>query len=91
MNDINPPEEAQPLDVNGAAPAQAPAVAAAEAKAQENWNSYLRAVAELENFRKRTERYSSRRSFFCSWSGGRAWWMLRTRFRATMVTTYSGR
>jgi molecular chaperone GrpE len=32
------------------------ALAAAEAKAQENWNSYLRAVAELDNFRKRTER-----------------------------------
>ena len=31
-------------------------LAAAEAKAQENWNSYLRAVAELENFRKRMER-----------------------------------
>ena len=32
------------------------ALAAAEAKASENWNSYLRSVAELENFRKRTER-----------------------------------
>src|SRR5258707_12929661 len=32
------------------------AVAAAEAKAQENWNSYLRSVAELETYRKRTER-----------------------------------
>ncbi len=32
------------------------ALAAAQAKAQENWNSYLRAVAELDNFRKRTER-----------------------------------
>jgi molecular chaperone GrpE len=31
-------------------------LAAAEAKAQENWNSYLRAVAELENYRKRAER-----------------------------------
>jgi molecular chaperone GrpE len=44
---------------NGAdagAPAQSPALAAAEAKAQENWNSYLRSVAELENYRKRTER-----------------------------------
>lgn len=42
------------------APAQAPgaadALAAAEAKAQENWNSYMRAVAELDNYRKRTER-----------------------------------
>ena len=32
------------------------ALAAAEAKAQENRNSYLRAVAELENYRKRAER-----------------------------------
>jgi molecular chaperone GrpE len=32
------------------------ALAAAQAKATENWNSYLRAVAELENFRKRSER-----------------------------------
>ncbi len=43
----------------GASPTTAapdPALAAAEAKAQENWNSYLRSVAELENYRKRTER-----------------------------------
>jgi molecular chaperone GrpE len=32
------------------------AVAAAEAKAQENWNNYTRAVAELDNYRKRMER-----------------------------------
>ena len=32
------------------------ALAAAEAKATENWNSYLRAVAEMDNFRKRSER-----------------------------------
>jgi molecular chaperone GrpE len=32
------------------------ALAAAEAKAQENWNSYTRAVAELDNYRKRMER-----------------------------------
>jgi molecular chaperone GrpE len=32
------------------------ALAAAQAKAEENWNSYLRSVAELENFRKRSER-----------------------------------
>jgi molecular chaperone GrpE len=38
-------------------PGEAPnALAEAEAKAAENRNSYLRAVAELENFRKRTER-----------------------------------
>jgi molecular chaperone GrpE len=41
---------------DGGAAAQIPALAAAEAKAQENWNSYLRSVAELENYRKRTER-----------------------------------
>jgi len=34
----------------------AAALAAAEARAQENWASYLRAVAELDNFRKRSER-----------------------------------
>jgi molecular chaperone GrpE len=32
------------------------ALAAAEAKATENRNNYLRAVAELDNFRKRSER-----------------------------------
>jgi molecular chaperone GrpE len=32
------------------------ALAAAQSKAQENWNSYMRAVAELENYRKRAER-----------------------------------
>lgn len=31
-------------------------LADAEAKAQDNWNSYLRAVAELENIRKRAQR-----------------------------------
>jgi molecular chaperone GrpE len=30
--------------------------AAAQSKAQENWNSYMRAVAELDNYRKRAER-----------------------------------
>lgn len=34
----------------------APEAATAEAKAQENWNSYMRAVAELDNYRKRAER-----------------------------------
>jgi molecular chaperone GrpE len=56
VNDNNSPEEAQPADANSAVPAEPSALAAAEAKAAENWNSYLRAVAELENFRKRTER-----------------------------------
>jgi molecular chaperone GrpE len=31
-------------------------LAEAQAKADENWNSYLRAVAELENYRKRVAR-----------------------------------
>ncbi len=31
-------------------------LAAAEAKAEENWNAYLRASAELENVRRRAER-----------------------------------
>ncbi|HKE43069.1 MAG TPA: nucleotide exchange factor GrpE [Steroidobacteraceae bacterium] len=34
----------------------AKALAAAEAKAQENWNNYLRAAAELDNVRKRGAR-----------------------------------
>jgi molecular chaperone GrpE len=38
------------------APARDPALAAAEAKAQENWNHYVRSMAELDNFRKRSER-----------------------------------
>jgi molecular chaperone GrpE len=41
-------------DPGAAAPDSA--LAAAVAKAQENWNSYLRSVAELDNYRKRTER-----------------------------------
>ena len=59
MNDYNQPQGDAAADPGGAAPA-APkaddALAAAEAKAQENWNSYLRSVAELDNYRKRTER-----------------------------------
>ena len=57
MNETNHAEGAIPSD---AAPADgldaAEALAAAEARATENRNSYLRAVAELENFRKRSER-----------------------------------
>lgn len=48
LNDT--PENAAP------APGADPALAAAEAKAAENWNSYLRAMAELDNYRKRTDR-----------------------------------
>jgi molecular chaperone GrpE len=45
------------LDPTGAAGGAVPeALAAAQAKAQENWNSYMRAMAELENYRKRAER-----------------------------------
>ncbi|MDP9064709.1 MAG: nucleotide exchange factor GrpE [Pseudomonadota bacterium] len=54
MNDINqPPTEGATEPAGNAADA---ALTAAEAKAQENWNSYLRSVAELENYRKRTDR-----------------------------------
>jgi len=59
VNDINPSQSAADPVGNPAAhapPEAAAALAAAEAKAAENWNSYLRAVAELENFRKRTDR-----------------------------------
>jgi len=61
VNDINPSPGAgssAPLGDPGAqaAPDLSAALAAAEAKAGENWNSYLRAVAEFDNFRKRTDR-----------------------------------
>ncbi len=57
MNDNNPQSAADPADLNPAPPSDAPAaLAAAEAKATENWNSYLRAVAELDNYRKRMDR-----------------------------------
>ena len=54
MNDTNQPLPEAAPDTEAATPDSA--LAAAEAKAQENWNSYLRSVAELENYRKRTER-----------------------------------
>ena len=54
MNDTNQPLPEAVPDIEAATPDSA--LAAAEAKAQENWNSYLRSVAELENYRKRTER-----------------------------------
>lgn len=57
MNENNQPSGAEAADMGRAPPAEAPtALAAAEAKASENRNSYLRAVAELENYRKRTDR-----------------------------------
>lgn len=54
MNETNQPLSEAVTDIEAAKPDSA--LAAAEAKAQENWNSYLRSVAELENYRKRTER-----------------------------------
>jgi molecular chaperone GrpE len=57
VNENNQPSGAEAADLSQAPPTEAPsALAAAEAKAGENWNSYLRAVAELENYRKRSER-----------------------------------
>ncbi len=53
MNENNQPL-GESADLGAGAPESA--LAAAEAKAQENWNSYLRSVAELDNYRKRTER-----------------------------------
>jgi molecular chaperone GrpE len=55
VNDSNQAEGQGAGGANGGAEPGS-ALAAAEAKATENWNSYLRSVAELENFRKRTER-----------------------------------
>ncbi len=56
MNDINQSVEEASTQLDPNAGGGAEALAAAEAKAQENWNSYMRAVAELENYRKRAER-----------------------------------
>jgi molecular chaperone GrpE len=57
MNETNHAEGTIPADASppGGAEGSA-ALAAAEAKATENRNNYLRAVAELDNFRKRSER-----------------------------------
>jgi molecular chaperone GrpE len=56
VNENNQPSGAEAADLRTAPPEAPSALAAAEAKAAENWNSYLRAVAELDNYRKRTER-----------------------------------
>ena len=57
MNETNQAEDADAAEAAAAGGADgSAALAAAEAKATENRNSYLRAVAELENFRKRCER-----------------------------------
>jgi molecular chaperone GrpE len=57
VNETNHAEGTIPADASppGGADAAA-ALAAAEARATENRNNYLRAVAELDNFRKRSER-----------------------------------
>lgn len=51
------PTGAEPAE-SGAAPAEEPgaALAAEKARADENWERYLRAAAELDNVRKRAER-----------------------------------
>jgi len=57
VNESISSEGADAADMGPGESGDAPtALAAAEAKAAENWNSYLRAMAEFENFRKRTER-----------------------------------
>ena len=55
MNETNHAEGTIPADI--APVGGADALAAAEARATENRNSYLRAVAELDNFRKRSTMY----------------------------------
>lgn len=55
MNETNNVDSPAAGAADAAAPVD-PALAAALAKAQENWSSYLRAVAELDNYRKRVER-----------------------------------
>jgi molecular chaperone GrpE len=57
VNNNNPFPSADVADESLAVPTDAAAaLAAAEAKASESWSSYLRAVAELENYRKRMDR-----------------------------------
>jgi molecular chaperone GrpE len=55
VNETNHAEGTVPADASPPGGADA-ALAAAEAKATENRNNYLRAVAEMDNFRKRSER-----------------------------------
>jgi len=43
-------------DAREAAAAEPDALEAAEARAEDNWNRYLRTAAELENYRKRSSR-----------------------------------
>src|SRR5262245_52960453 len=51
LNNGAPAEQAPSPDSSQAAEAEA-----LRREAEENWNKYLRAVAELDNFRKRTAR-----------------------------------
>ena len=57
VSESNEPDALAPGG-NGAevAPSPEAELAAAEAKAQENWNNYLRLAAEFDNYRKRAER-----------------------------------
>jgi molecular chaperone GrpE len=55
VNDMNQAPANEAADPAAVADSAA-ALAAAEAKAAENWSSYLRAMAELDNYRKRMER-----------------------------------
>ncbi|MFO1469207.1 MAG: nucleotide exchange factor GrpE [Steroidobacteraceae bacterium] len=52
----NQPPGPAPGSTEGAASTLEAQLAAAQSKAEEQRNNYLRAVAELDNFRKRTER-----------------------------------
>ncbi len=56
MNEINQSSAEAAVQHDPAGAEAQAALAAAEAKAQENWNSYMRAAAELDNYRKRMER-----------------------------------
>jgi molecular chaperone GrpE len=61
VNENNQASGVNGTEANSSGPVETPAalaaaLAAAEAKATENRNNYLRAVAEMENYRKRTER-----------------------------------
>ena len=57
MNENNSPSASDTADLSSTQPADAStALAAAEAKANDNWNSYVRAVAEFDNYRKRMDR-----------------------------------
>jgi len=51
-----PADETAGLGADAGAAAAEQAVADAEARAAENWDKYLRAVAELDNYRKRAQR-----------------------------------